>query len=209
MIIIGAKGFAKEVLELVHRSNIKKETIAFFDNINLKENSLFNEFKILHSETEVENWTIKTDNNYVLGIGNPKIRQQLYNKFNNLDLKPITLISEFSTIGNFNNRIGIASIICAGVKITNDIEIGIGCLINLNVTIGHDCVIGDFVEICPGTNISGNCTIENNVFIGTGAILNPGVRIGTGAIIASGTVVINDIPPNVTAYGVPAKIKHS
>lgn len=49
--------------------------------------------------------------------------------------------------------------------------------------------------------------IGANVWIGAGAIVLPGCRIGNNCVIAAGSVVCNDIPDNVMAAGVPAKIK--
>lgn len=49
--------------------------------------------------------------------------------------------------------------------------------------------------------------IGDNVWIGAGAIILPGIRIGDNSVIAAGSVVCNDIPNNVMAAGVPAKVK--
>jgi acetyltransferase-like isoleucine patch superfamily enzyme len=42
--------------------------------------------------------------------------------------------------------------------------------------------------------------------IGAGAIILPKRKIGDGSIIGAGTLVTKDIPPEVTAFGVPGKI---
>lgn len=52
-------------------------------------------------------------------------------------------------------------------------------------------------------------TIGNNVYIGTGAYIMPGVNIGNNSIIGAGAIVTHDIPDNVVAVGIPARIiKH-
>lgn len=48
--------------------------------------------------------------------------------------------------------------------------------------------------------------IGNNVFIGYGAIVLPGVKIGDNVVIGAHSVVSRDIPSNVVAAGVPAKV---
>lgn len=58
---------------------------------------------------------------------------------------------------------------------------------------------GDYELIAP-------VTIGNNVWIATGAIICPGVTIGDNSVIGAGSVVTKDIPPNVFACGVPAKV---
>jgi len=51
--------------------------------------------------------------------------------------------------------------------------------------------------------------IEDDVWIGSGAIITDGIRIGHGSVIAAGAVVTSDIPPNVIAAGIPAKVIRS
>lgn len=48
--------------------------------------------------------------------------------------------------------------------------------------------------------------IEKNVWIGTNVTVTPGVTIGENSIIAAGAVVTRDVPPNVIAAGIPAKV---
>jgi acetyltransferase-like isoleucine patch superfamily enzyme len=51
--------------------------------------------------------------------------------------------------------------------------------------------------------------IGKNVWIGTRVIILKGVNIGDNSVIAAGSVVTRDIPANVLAGGVPAKILRS
>jgi acetyltransferase-like isoleucine patch superfamily enzyme len=51
--------------------------------------------------------------------------------------------------------------------------------------------------------------IEDDVWIGSGAIITDGIHIGHGSVIAAGAVVTTDIPPNVIAAGIPAKVIRS
>ena len=48
--------------------------------------------------------------------------------------------------------------------------------------------------------------ICKNVWIGAGVTVTPGVTIGENTVVAAGAVVTHDLPPNVAAAGVPAKI---
>ena len=48
--------------------------------------------------------------------------------------------------------------------------------------------------------------IGNKVWIGSGVVVTKGVTIGDNSIIAAGAVVTHDIPANVIAAGVPARV---
>lgn len=50
-------------------------------------------------------------------------------------------------------------------------------------------------------------TIEDNVWIGASVTIGPGVTIGENSIVGAGAVVMQDVPPNSIAVGVPAKVK--
>ncbi len=82
------------------------------------------------------------------------------------------------------------------------------------VVIGETVVIGDDVTIYQGVTLGGtgkdtgkrHPTIGNYVTIGTGAkILGP-FKVGNNSVIAAGAVVLQEIPPNSTAVGVPARV---
>jgi sugar O-acyltransferase (sialic acid O-acetyltransferase NeuD family) len=207
MIIIGAKGFAKEVLEVLHQNN-KLENLVFYDDVNADlPNELYSQFPILKSTEEAENFFKTTDNKFTIGIGNPALRKMLYEKFTALGGEFYSTISPKASIGNFGNKINEGCNIMTGTVITNDVTIGKGCLINLNCTVGHDVVIGEFVELSPGVSVSGNCKIGNLSFIGTNATILPNICIGENVIVAAGAVVTKDIPSNCMVAGIPAIIK--
>lgn len=82
------------------------------------------------------------------------------------------------------------------------------------VVIGETAVIGDDVTVYQGVTLGGtgkdtgkrHPTIGNNVLIGAGAkILGP-FKVGDNSNIAAGAVVLEEIPPNSTAVGVPARV---
>ena len=209
MIIVGAKGFAKEILQIVSVDmGLKDSDIVFFDNVsNDLPKKLYNRFNILKSFDEVKNYLFKSnDKNFVLGLGNPNHRQNMFEKFVSLGATPKTVIANKAELGSFEVILGDATSVMSGAILTNSIRIGKGCLININATIGHDCVIGDFVELSPNVNISGRCEIGSNSSIGTNAIIIPDVKIGENVIVGAGTVVLKNVPDNATIVGVPGKI---
>ena len=207
MLIVGAKGFAKEVLEVVIQK-YNFEDIVFFDDISTDiEDRVFNQFLILRKEEQVIDYFKSRNNEFTIGIGNPKLRKILTEKFKKLGGKLVSVISNNTSIGSFNTSIEQGASIMSGSIITNDIKIGKSALINLNCTIGHDSILGDFVELCPGVHISGYCTLGNEVFVGTNSTILPKVKIGDNVVIAAGSVITKDIPDNCMVAGVPAIIK--
>lgn len=71
--------------------------------------------------------------------------------------------------------------------------------------VAHDCVIGD------DTTFSNNAQLAGHVVIGDYAVLGGFVgvhqfcRVGAHAMVGAGSIVLQDVPPFVTAAGYPAK----
>lgn len=206
MLIVGAKGFAKEVLEVLHQLN-QIENLVFFDDVNHDiKGSLYGKFPILKTTTEASNYFSTTDNRFTIGIGNPVLRKKVYDKFSSLGGIFTSTISPLASIGCYGNRIDEGTNIMTGTVITSDVLIEKGTLINLNCTIGHDSIIGQFVELSPGVHISGNCNIGDYAVLGTNATVLPKLTIGKNVIIGAGSVITKNIPDNCVAVGTPAKI---
>jgi sugar O-acyltransferase (sialic acid O-acetyltransferase NeuD family) len=206
MLIIGAKGFAKEVLEVCHQNGDNK-SIAFYDDVNEDIGDvLYNQFPILHSVEQAKIYFKTVDNQFTVGIGNPVLREKLTSKFSSIGGVLTSTISKFSEIGSFEVTIDEGANILSGVKISNSVSIGKCPLIYYNTLITHDVIIGNFVEISPGVTILGRAMVGNLVHIGAGAIILPNVTIGNNVVIGAGSVVTKNLPDNCVAVGIPAKI---
>ncbi len=207
MLIAGAKGFAKEVLEALIRIE-RNNQVVFFDD--LSENIpllLYGKFPVLRDMAQVKEYFLSTDNRFNIGFGNPKLRIEMYEKLKAEKGNFTSIISPNASIGHFGCKIDVGCNIMQNVVITNDVQIGKGVLINQLTSIGHDVIIGDFTEICPSVVISGNCDVGSSSFIGSNATLLPKVKIGNNVIVAAGAVVTKDVPDNCMVAGVPAVIK--
>ena len=84
----------------------------------------------------------------------------------------------------------------------------------MGVVIGETAIIGDDCTLYHGVTLGGTSwkqgkrhpTLENKVVVGAGAkILGP-ITIGVGAKIGSNAVVTKDVPANMTATGIPARV---
>ncbi len=79
-----------------------------------------------------------------------------------------------------------------------------GVCIEDEVQIGSHCSI---YSVSTVDEKQGKIILKKNCRIGSHSTVMPGVTIGENTIIGAHSFVINDIPANSTAYGVPAKVK--
>ena len=207
MIIAGAKGFAKEVCEILLQLNYAGP-IAFFDNINNDlPQLLFKKYPVLDNLDKAKAFMQQYGNSFVLGVGNPDVRYKLLHVLTEAGGVAEKIISPFAKVGALGNTIGDGSNIMTGAVITSDVSIGEGVLINLNCTIGHDVHIGNYTVLSPGVHLSGHVSVGRFSVLGTGAVVIPQVSIGSNVIVGAGSVVTNDVPDNVLVAGAPAVIK--
>lgn len=81
-------------------------------------------------------------------------------------------------------------------------------IIGNNVRVGANTIImdGDAHDDDPRTTPPDAIRIEDNVFIGANCIIKKGVIIGANSVIGMNSVVTKNIPANVIAVGIPAKV---
>lgn len=100
--------------------------------------------------------------------------------------------------------------------IQGDCQIGDYVRFHSNVHIGKLSKIGNFVWIfpyvvltndpTPPSNTQMGCVIDDYAVIATMSVILPGVRIGSRALVGAHSSVGKDVPEDMIAVGVPAKV---
>jgi len=113
-----------------------------------------------------------------------------------------------SAIISGSAQLGCGILILPGVIIGPGVVIGNYVVLNSAVTVDHDSVIEDSVTLGPGVHIAGVVTVGRETLVGIGACVLT-ASIGSNCIIGAGSAVTRNIPDNVVAAGVPAKVIRS
>lgn len=102
-----------------------------------------------------------------------------------------------------------------GIEIHPGAQLGKGVFIDhgTGVVIGETAVVGDYTLIYQGVTLGGtgketgkrHPTIGQQVVIGAGAKILGNIHIGNRARIGANSIVLNDVPPNCTAVGIPSR----
>ena len=69
------------------------------------------------------------------------------------------------------------------------------------VHIAHDCIVGDHCILANNATLAGHISIGDHVFLGGLTAVHQFCTIGAHAMTAGGSIVVQDIPPYVTAAG--------
>lgn len=201
--IYGTGGFGREVLCLVkdilslENKSIKDEVFFLVDDEYFKD-------EIIMGIPVIKRSLFKVDEcNVTVAVGDPKLRKKIVDSmpksttYNTL-IHPKSIISDWVKVGE-------GSIITAGSILTCNIEIGKHCHLNLNTTIGHDCIIGNYVTSAPSVNISGRCILGDDIYLGSNSAVREKISICNDVTIGMGGIVVKSIIEPGTYIGNPLK----
>lgn len=203
IIIIGAGGHASVIIDIIEsmkNAGHEVRIIGLLDD--RKDITEFMGYKILDKINNAPLYNYK-DTEFVIAIGNNRIRKEIAKKFN--ELKYFTAIHPTALIGS-NVNLKSGTVVMPRAIINANTYIGSHVIINSGAIVEHDNVIDDFAHISPGTTLCGGVTVGESTHIGANSTVIPCKKIGSNSVIGAGSVVVNDIISNVVAVGIPAKI---
>lgn len=141
----------------------------------------------------------------LISIAHPQTKKKVSDKIDfNKVLSP-SLIAKNSWLSK-EVIVGRGVIIYPGVTINYHSVIQDHVIINMNCAIGHNCTISKYTTLAPGASLGGYTFIEENVSMGINAATKQAIRIGKNTIVGGMSMVIKDLPADITAVGVPARI---
>jgi len=216
--IYGAGGFGREVAWLAQSAMINGndiEVVCFIDDDKTIFGTKLNDIEVLSLSQAKEKYPAAR---VVSGIGVPKIREMTMEKAHAAGFGFATLIHPNTEMSRWI-VIGEGTVICAGNILTTNIVLGRHVQINLDCTIGHDVIMGDFATLAPGVHVSGCVHIGKRAYHRRRCMCNqiykcrnmgrspcPSSEKETLNMIGAMSFVNRDIPDNAVAYGVPVKI---
>jgi sugar O-acyltransferase (sialic acid O-acetyltransferase NeuD family) len=144
---------------------------------------------------------------FVVAIGDNATRGDLLVRIATLcpGLVATTVVHAAAVVAR-DATVGGGSILLAGSIVGNGCTVGRGVLLGTASSIDHDCVLNDFVSLAPGAHTAGSVTVGRATAIGVGASVIHQVTIGPDTVVGAGAVVLADLPGEVVAYGVPARV---
>lgn len=204
LVVIGAGGFGREVLQLVRDINSARPT---FDLIGLLDDGdvnvpLLARLGVPHLGPSSH--LAEVDATYVVAIAAAEPRRRIDRLARSLGRQAAILVHPQASVGR-DVVLGEGAIVAAGARLTTNIVVGRHAHINLNCTVGHDSVVEDFATLFGGVHVGGGCVICEGSMLGSGCVILPNVRVDRGAVVGAGAVVVRDVAPDVTVVGTVAR----
>jgi sugar O-acyltransferase (sialic acid O-acetyltransferase NeuD family) len=150
LIIVGAGGLAKMVIDALRKSEAYKVIGVFVDGYEV--GSLHPIGLPVLAELDGKNFQPSSDQYFIVALGDNKLREKLTKQYSSL-LNQATVVHPSAVIAD-DVVVGEGVIILANSTINSGSIIGKNCLINSGVVIDHDCNIGQNSHLKIGTLVS-------------------------------------------------------
>jgi sugar O-acyltransferase (sialic acid O-acetyltransferase NeuD family) len=201
--IVGAGAQGRVVLEAL-RAAAKHESICFLDDNAALRGTRVNGAEIIGGLGQalasgcggVE---------MIVALGNPLERIRLGSLILERGMRLANAIHPSAVIaGGF--KMGCGNFVGARAVLNTDARLGNYVIVNTGAIVEHDCVLEDGSAVGPGAILGGRAHLEQASFISAGATVTSRIRIGRETVVGAGAVVTRNLPANVLAWGVPARV---
>lgn len=206
LVIVGAGGHAREVHQLALDIDAVRPA---WNVLGFAVESQYLDAAPVHGLPLFDMATLASthaDAHVVVAVGEPALRRRLAAA---IAARPghrfATLVHPRAVVGA-RVELGAGCVVFAGCVLTTDIRLGRHVHLNAAVSVSHDSRIDDHATLGPRACCCGGVQVGEAADIGAGAVLLPRVEVGTRSIVGAGSVVTRNIPADVTAVGVPARI---
>ena len=199
LIIIGAGGYAKSVLDSIDYYNYRIK--GFLDEFSTEEEHLG--YPILwHSLDDIDS---PEKYFYFIAIGNNERRKIWFDRLVDRKLRLINVVDRTAIISP-EAIIGNGCFFGKMAVVNSKASIGDNCIINTKSLVEHGCTVKQHANISTNAVINGDVVIGEGSFVGTCSVTLGQKTVGSWSTIGAGAVVINNVGDGVTVAGVPAKI---
>ncbi|MGR3811454.1 PglD-related sugar-binding protein [Jiulongibacter sp. NS-SX5] len=204
LIIIGARGFGREVYDLA------KNTQAYIDGeysikgfLDDKKDALSHVSGYPEIIGDVENYEIAENDVFACALGDVQAKKKYAEIILNKG-------------GNFINLVDLQANVRSDVSHLQGVLIFSFVFVSVDVTLadfvslqhfsclGHDSKVGKWSHMSSYSTITGYTVLEDEVMLQTAAKVVPKKTVGKGAMVGAGSLVIRNVKPGTSVFGSPA-----
>jgi sugar O-acyltransferase (sialic acid O-acetyltransferase NeuD family) len=196
ILILGAGGHAKVVLDALLRQGLRREGVEVADDgVALQGREFLG--------APVRALAACLARRFHVAIGAAVARERAFGRLRGQGRVALSVLHTAASISPLA-VLGEGVFVAAQAVVGPAAQLGEGVIVNHGAVVDHDCVVGAFSHIAPNATLGGGVTIGRRVLVGAGATLLPGVRVGDDTIIGAGALVARSIDGGGTWIGVPA-----
>ena len=198
ILIYGAGGHAKSVMEMVLQNNVHAIAGIVDDDKHLAGKQVLG-IPVLGTRALlpalVEQRVILAANG-VGGIIDITRRERIFELLESAGFTFPALTHPRATVEP-SAKVGYGVQVFANAYVGSEAILHSRCMINTNAVVSHDCEIGAYTHIAPGALLAGHVHVGERTLVGMGVTTTIGVKIGSGVRIGNGAIVLADVPDRI------------
>lgn len=136
-------------------------------------------------------------------IGQNAIRRLCVERLADRGARFATLIHPQAKV--LHATLGTGAVLAPFAYVGADARAGDFLFMQTGAVLGHDAVAGDFLRMDTTSFVGGYAVLGNGVTLHTGAQVMPGKRVGDQCTLGAGAVLLSNLHPSATVFGVPAQ----
>lgn len=206
LVIIGAGGFGKEAAWVAGRMNAVTPRFSVAGFCDDRAAGASHAGHVLLGSIEHAASLLSGPVYFYCAIGTNATREKVVARALAAGWFPCAPLIDPSVIIGPGVDVGAGSYVGAGSILSPDCRIGEHVIVNQHCSIGHDAIMEDYAQACPGSRVNGECVVMRAAFIGSGAVLKQGVRVAGHAVLGAASFAVKDVPAGATAIGNPARV---
>jgi sugar O-acyltransferase (sialic acid O-acetyltransferase NeuD family) len=196
VLIMGAGGFAKEVVDLVRA--LGHIPVACFQ----EGGSAPSAGHVLTGLPVVSRLEDVSFDAAAVAVGSPRVRERFMALAGAENcpvlVHPSAVVSESAALGQ-----GV--LVMQNSVVNSDSVVETGTIVDVLCYVAHDCRVGAYTHLAPGTMLAGGSSVGKRCETGVNTSVLPSVRLGDDVITGAGAVCTRDVADGLTVVGVPAR----
>ena len=206
LIIIGARGFGREIYSVVKNS---KDVINGEMDIKGFLDSKADAFEGLRGAyppilCAPEDYEVQPDDVFFVAMGEPKWRKHYAELIESKGGHFYTFISDAAFV-NETAQVGEGSYIARWCAVSDNVTLGKHVIMHPYTNIGHDAVVKDYGTLLSDVFIGGYAEVGECSQMSPKSMIIPHKKIGNNVMVGAASVVMRNIKDGLSVIGNPAK----
>jgi sugar O-acyltransferase (sialic acid O-acetyltransferase NeuD family) len=151
------------------------------------------------TERNIEGGHVAIGDNWTRGLIAAKVEQAVPGFHFVAAVHPGAVVSRHACVGR-------GALVLAGAIISSKCCVHEFCTVWTGASLDHDSTLEAFSSLAPGVVTGGNVRVGAYSAVCLSAGIVHGVSVGTQTVVGAGSLVLDDLPDYVVAYGNPARV---